>query len=124
MESEDNEIRYEDGERAWFTMIPNCIDDHMDLDVYSFRLYVHLRRVAGEDGICFQSTNTLKKWCKMSGHKIVESKKRLVKAGLIKVNKVVAKNGGRSCDHIRITNIWEHNFKYYSEEKVHPNDIE
>ncbi|GAF99333.1 unnamed protein product, partial [marine sediment metagenome] len=51
---EQNQVRSED--RAYFTMMPNIIDD-MGLDPYAFRLYVHLRRVAGENGACWQSTD-------------------------------------------------------------------
>jgi hypothetical protein len=119
---EMNKVSYEDGDRAWFTMMPNMIDD-LSLDVYTFRLYMHLRRVAGENGICFQSTSTMEKWCKMSRHMVIESKKRLVEAKLITIKKVVAKNGGRSCDHIKIVNMWERNYKSYAADKVHPNDI-
>jgi hypothetical protein len=72
--------------RLYRTEIPNLIDD-MNLSVYAFRLYVHLKRVAGasNEGACWQSTRTLATHCGMSASKVSESKQELVDAGLIEI---------------------------------------
>ena len=101
--------------RQYRTEIPNLIDD-MDLSVYAFRLYVHLKRVAGasEDGACWQSTRTLAKHCGMSVSKVSQSKQELVDAGLIEIDQGGWKRG--KADIISICDIWPQNFVRYSSE--------
>jgi hypothetical protein len=97
-------------EKNYFMMIPNIVDD-MGLSVYAFRLYAHLKRVAGDNGICWQSGETLAKNCGMSTGKITECKTELVNAGLIKIQMKTGSNGNYS--EITITNIWLKNAETY-----------
>ena len=92
-------------------MLPNLIDD-MNLDPYAFRLYVHLRRVAGEKGACWQSTDTLAETCNMSAGAVSNAKKELAERGLITIEQR-AKNGTHY-HHITITDIWKQNFAAFS----------
>lgn len=110
-------ITAQESPRKFFTMIPNLIDD-MALDPYAFRLYVHLRRVAGEQGACWQSTRTLASACRMSTGKVSAAKKALLDEGLIILEKRAGDTG--NYDHITIVDIWEENIQAYeATESVH-----
>ena len=100
--------------RKYRTELPNLIDD-MDLSVYAFRLYVHLKRVAGQNGQCWQSTRTLATHCKMSVSKVSQSKQELIDAGLIMVD-AGDRTQGQS-DTITICDIWGQNFVRYSSDQ-------
>lgn len=92
------------------TEIPNMIDDS-GLNVYEFRLYVHLKRVAGTEGKCWQGTRTLAEKCGMSLASVSAAKASLAEKGLI----VIAKgNAAKSeSDTITIVDIWPENFAMY-----------
>jgi len=105
----------ESQEHAWFTMMPNLVDD-LDLDPYAFRLYVHFRRVAGENGACWQSTDTLKDLCKMSMGAISAAKQVLKDAGLIHIEN--RKRNGTIYHHITIVDIWARNFSHYAAQQT------
>lgn len=96
--------------RKYFTLIPNIVDD-MDLSPQAYRLYGHLKRVAGDSGTCWQSTDTLSKNCKMSTGSISEAKTELAKAKLISIARKIVPNG--ICHEITITDIWKVNIEKY-----------
>lgn len=100
--------------RKYRTELPNIVDD-MELDPYSFRLYVHLLRVAGYEGECWQSTLTMSRSCKMSTGKISQCKQILFERGLICVES--GTRGTEETDTITIVNIWPENFAYFSKPK-------
>lgn len=100
-------------ERKYFTMLPNMIDD-IGLSVYAFRLYCHFKRVTGEVGKCWQSTETLSKACRMSAHSVVDAKKELKEAKLITIKAVKRPGGGRGFHVITIRDVWEKNLKHCS----------
>lgn len=104
----DNYVTSED--RKWYTMIPNIVDD-MGLDPYAFRLYAHLRRVAGDTGACWQSTDTLAKHCKMGEGSVSKAKQALKAAKLIRIE-LRTRNGTRY-HHITIIDIWAKNMAVY-----------
>jgi hypothetical protein len=108
--------------RKYRTEIPNIVDD-LGLSVYAYRLYGHIRRVAGETGECFQSTPTLAKACGMSAGKISDAKKELAKPRselgglpLIRISKRDQPPGvlTRKGDSIRVTDIWAANHAAFS----------
>jgi hypothetical protein len=103
-------------DRRYFTVVPNIVDDS-ELDPFAFRLYVHLKRVAGENGKSTQSTTTLAKACRMSRPQIVDSKKVLVAKGLIKIDVVANPYGGRPYHEITVVDIWEENVAKFSTPK-------
>ena len=100
------------------TEIPNCVDD-MDLSVYAFRLYAHMKRVAGDDGQCYQSTRTLAAACKMSAGMVSKAKDELLAAGLIKIE--TGHDPKKGCDFhtITIVDIWFDNFIKYAPRSPH-----
>lgn len=99
--------------RKYRTELPNLIDDY-GLSVYAFRLYVHMKRVCGENGACWQSTKTLAEHCKMSAGMVSNAKTELSEKGLINIENVKDDKGGYDFHRITIVDIWAENFKHYT----------
>jgi hypothetical protein len=95
------------------TEIPNMLDDS-DLSVYAFRLYVHLKRVAGDGGQCYQSTATMAKACKMSMASVSKAKNELMLAGLIILTVKKGEHGEFDSHLIEIKDIWAENYSKYA----------
>lgn len=112
-EDELHEIR-DEAPHNYFTCIPNLIDD-LNLNPYAFRLYSHLKRVAGEMGACWQSTSTLAKICNMSLGMVSKSKHDLQETNppLIRVERKHKENGDWYHE-IKITDIWMTNSRAFS----------
>lgn len=96
----------EESLRTHYSMIPNIIDD-LDLSPYDVRLYMHIKRVAGENGTCFQSLKTMSDACRMSRPMVCKSKERLENMGLIAIKKGDPLN--HICDTLLIIDIWDKN---------------
>lgn len=104
------EMEIRNGERRYFTIVPNLVDD-LDLTPYAFRLYVHLRRVAGEEGTCWQSTETLARACRMGVGSVSRAKRELEARGLIRIRE---ERGGHGIYHVvEIVDIWPENVATY-----------
>ena len=114
---ERTRIEAEETPRKYFAMIPHLVDD-LDLSVYAYRLYGHMRRVIGEshNGKCWQSTSTLAEHCKMSMGSVCKAKKELQKSGLIRVELETGR--GTRYHVITIVNIWRRNIERYSEQTL------
>ncbi len=111
-QNRQNEIVDESNDRRYFTQIPNIIDD-LGLSPRAFRLYVHIKRVTGESGRCWQSTRTLAEGCNMSTGSVSKAKKELAANRLIDVDAKKNKSGGKDFHSIRIADIWvENSLKY------------
>ncbi len=100
-------------ERAYFTIIPNFVDD-MNLSIYARGLYLHLKRVAGEGGKCYQSTKQIAEHCQIGVASVCRAKKELVDAGLITVEHTTNPLGGSGRDQIRIVDVWMRNVAAFS----------
>jgi hypothetical protein len=100
--------------RDYFAMIPYIAID-MGLSSKSLSLYLHIKRVTGEDSLCWKSQDTLAKTSRMSTKTIIRAKKELEKAGLIEVK---LQRIGRYYGHLIKTNdIWEKNNDFYRNNK-------
>lgn len=99
-----------------FSQIPNLVDD-MNLTPFAYRLYGHLKRVAGENGKCWQSTETLAKSCGMSTGKVSDAKKELenVFPPLIRIVSK-EKDDGRTYHEIFISDVWKINHDLFTKE--------
>jgi hypothetical protein len=97
-------------DRSYFTIIPNLIEDFSHITPYEFRLYVHLKRVAGDEGRCWQSTKTLATACGMSVGSVVKARKGLYGLGLIDISVSENKHGGNDYFEVEIVDVWEKNF--------------
>ena len=106
----------------YFTMIPHLIDDSA-LTPYAFRLYVHLCRVVGQGGKCWQSTETLAAACHMSDSTVVRAKKELAQTmvngkPLIIIVPIGGISPGRAYHTIYVNSVWEVNHKKYAKKEV------
>jgi hypothetical protein len=107
-----DQIRDASHDHAYFSMMPNCLDDW--LDPYQYRLYAHYKRVCGETGKCWQSTATTAAACKMSVGKVSAAKQELYSMRLIDIEQVPRPAGGRAYHRITITDIWQENILHCS----------
>jgi len=98
--------------RKYWTQLPNMIDDS-DLDVYEFRLYVHLKRVAGDSGRCWQNTQTLASHCQMSAGKVSQAKRALASRGMIRID-AAKSDRGKPYHIITIVDVWPQNMLLYA----------
>lgn len=102
----------------FYSQIPNLVDE-LNLTPYAYRLYGHLRRVAGESGKCWQSTKTLSEKCRMSMGSVSIAKEELENTypPLIRVSSKKKENG--IYHEITITDIWSVNHAFFTGEVVH-----
>lgn len=108
-------IREENPYRKYFHIIPNMVGD-LGLDPYTYRLYGHLKKVAGEKGECWQSAKTIAAACNMSTAQVSISKKILEEHGLIIIEEIPNPHGGRPYHSITICDIWKRNYAFYAEQ--------
>lgn len=89
------------------TQIPNIVDD-LGLDPYERALYVHYKRVCGENqgAYCFEATKTTAQKVKMSTGQVSEARRNLANRGLIIVQ------DGRPIV-VTVINVWELNTQFY-----------
>ena len=96
-------------QHSFYSQIPNMIDD-AGLSPSAFRLYIHLKRVTGDNsGVCYQSSEYMAESCDCSKPTILTAKKELLDAGLIQVEEVRPTNGGHAYHLITIVDIWKIN---------------
>jgi len=115
-----DQIEDKSNDHAYFAMMPNMLDDL--LDPYQYRLYGHYKRVCGESGACWQSTETTATACKMSVGKVSEAKQELLRLGLIRIEERKRKNGGRPYHRITLVDIWNRNIIHCSERASSPGE--
>ena len=108
----DDEIREQTPDRRYFTILPNLLDD-MGLSPHAIRLYLRLKRRAGEDGICFENTENMAEGCNMSPATISRTKAELEIAGLITIKKRKSPHGHFPGHVITIIDIWKSNIEFY-----------
>lgn len=116
----DNQYKISDeAPHDHFSQIPNIVDD-MGLTPYAYRLYGHLRRVAGENGKCWQSTSTLAKSCGMSTGTVSKAKEELenVFPPLIRVISK-KKDDGSTYHEVFVSDIWKINHDHFNGNPVH-----
>lgn len=100
-------------ERRYFSSIPHLVDD-LGLSPYAVRLYLRIKRRAGEapHGKCFESTKSLAAGCKMSGAQVSRAKKELASSGLITISTEPSRHGEYPRHVIRIVDIWSLNIQH------------
>jgi hypothetical protein len=96
--------------RSYRTEIPNMVDD-MDLSLPAFRLYIHLKRVAGDSGASWEGVRRLAASCRMSIGSVRNAKVELEAKGLISIEP----GEGEHADTITINDIWLENMTRYSD---------
>jgi predicted transcriptional regulator len=111
---EDQELAFQNKSNDWkyFTIIPNWILDN--LPIYDAMLYIHIKRIAGENGQCWASITYLAEKMKISVGQVHKSIQNLLKLGLIKfVGTKKVKFRPRNV--YQIVDIWKLNVDYYND---------
>jgi predicted transcriptional regulator len=111
---EDQELTFQNKSNDWkyFTIIPNWILDN--LPIYDAMLYIHIKRIAGENGQCWASMRYLAQKMKVSLGQIYKSLQNLTELGLIKF--VGTKKVKRRPRNVyQIVDIWKLNVDYYND---------
>lgn len=107
----------DDGDlRKYRTETPNIVCD-LGLGPHAGWLYIHLKRIAGDSGVCWRGTRSLAEVTGMSVGAVSQAKKELKKHGLIAVDEGDRTKG--EADEIRIANVWRRNFRHFD---GHPRD--
>jgi len=100
--------------RDKFTSIPNIVDE-MGLSTYAIRLYMRIKRRAGDvGGACWESTKNLAAGCQMSVGSVVKAKRELQEAGLIQIETKDNPKGGKPYHEINVVDIWPMNSQYFT----------
>ncbi len=100
--------------RKFRTEIPNIVDD-ADLSVCAFRLYVHIKRRAGDGGVCTEGLRGMASACGMAIGTTQKARTELLMKNFIAVKEVIEKgrHGGKF-EHITIVNLWGKNFEHFT----------
>lgn len=111
----DIKVIDDSGDRKYFTIVPNYILNHSSgIDK---GLYLDMKRMAGEDGICFMKEETM---CKRNGigeKQLHKSLKYLLDHKWIEfVGTTPSKT--RPIKTYKILNIWNQNANYYNNKKI------
>jgi len=108
--SEILQIDCEDSEPSHFTMLPNFILDLPNLTHSALRLYIHYRRICGNDSkrSCWMSLKTLAEQCYMNRQTIIVARKLLEELNLISVKRKRMSNGAEGLV-ITVINVWTRN---------------
>lgn len=107
-----------EGSIRYYARMPFIIDD-MKLSLVASRLYLHLKRVIGEGGVCWQTRNTLSDICGISTGSITNAKKELVDKGLITITEKPSSRG-KPHQIITLVDIWDMNCAKYDKLKEKP----
>lgn len=101
--------------KGFYHEIPNMADD--DLDVYSYRLYGHFRRVIGNNGeYCKESIRELAAACKMSTGKVSAARQDLKERGLIRIEDIPGPGKSIAGSRVYLVDIWAENAARYRQE--------
>ena len=111
IERSDAVFVHDEGDlRKYRTETPNMVLD-MGLDPYTGWLYTHIKRIAGDRGVCDGGSRTLARIACMSFGQVSKSKGILEEKGLIRV-KTHSRESGLA-DEIYVVNIWRRNFEHF-----------
>jgi hypothetical protein len=109
--------------RRYFFRCPNIIFD-LGLSSLELAIYLVIRRIAGDDGMCWRNTRSLAEMAGMSVGSVCKAKRTLSRRfffldgkPLIEIRKERHRGGGKPRDIITVMNIWEENEKRYSSSK-------
>jgi len=107
---EDNHGITDNAPVNFFSMIPHLVDDS-GISAQAKTLYLHLKRVAGEDGLCWKTQDQLAKHCQFSPKTVVKAKRELIEAKIIEVKLEAFEGHPRHIIHL--LNIWSENERKY-----------
>ena len=79
--------------------IPDRVDD-LGLSPHAYRLYVRVKRLIGDTGVCHDSARELAEHCRMSVGQVARAKRELKRHGIVSTGRV------NNRDDIRIAEEW------------------
>ena len=103
----------ESEDRKYFTIIPNYIVNHST--PYEQAIYLYMKRVAGENGTCWTSSQNIGQKLGCSRNTISKYRNKLVKRGWIE--KVGKKGKTKPTDEYRIVDLWKLNVDFYQKKE-------
>lgn len=121
MTSKKMEIQDESGDKKYFTIIPNYILNHST--IYDREVYIQMKKIAGEEGTCWTSRNTLAKKCGISERRLDKSIIYLLEHKWIKkvgTKKIPTKGGFQEVNEYKIVDLWKMNTDFYIDKGVAP----
>lgn len=109
------------------TEIPNCVLK-AKLDPYTFRIYCHIKMIAGDSGNCWQSIATIAKECDISECQVRRCISKLCEVNeflecplLIKIERK-RKDGNNETNVYRIVDVWKLNTKVHQTNRNNNSD--
>ena len=111
-----DEIKIEDdsGDHKYFTIVPNYVLNHST--VVDQGVYLQMKRVAGEGGVCDISHRTLLTKLGIGYHTFNKSLEYLLSRGWIEkigMKEVQTKGGIQKINVYKVNDIWKQNNEYY-----------
>ena len=112
----DKEIKIIDSseDKKYFTIIPNYILNHSTANEQA--LYLQMKKIAGENGRCFATLQTMAKKLGWERKKVMKNIKCLLKRNWIKKDGTIPSKT-HPVNAYKIVNIWELNSDYYRKKK-------
>ena len=104
----------ETNDRKYFALIPNYITNHSSF--LEQGLYLTMKRIAGENGVCFASQAEIAKRGGVAQETVSRTLKKLVKRGWIIADGYQARRT-RPIKRWRIVDLWQLNMDYYNKPK-------
>ena len=98
------------GDRKYFTIVPNYIVNHST--VYEQAIYLYMKRVAGEEGSCWESPINIAGKLGVDPKTIRKYQKKLVERGWIEVIGTHRKT--KPTIEYKIIDLWGLNARYYA----------
>lgn len=104
----------------YFTQIPNIIFE-LGLDPHAITLYLYYKKVAGDNGFCYQKKETISENCGM-GRSTIKSRNNILSQPfeelggkpLIKITQRKGEDGNNLPTLVELTDIWPENIKILS----------
>ena len=109
MQNEKPQLNNEN--KKYFTIVPNYVIDHSS--AYELAVYTYIKRVAGENGTCWESANNIGRKLNADPKTIRKYLKILLKKNLIE--KVGIRGKTKPSAEYKIVKIWELNSAHYQE---------
>lgn len=108
-------IENRSNDRKYFTIVPNYILNHSN--AIDKAIYIDMKRVAGENGLCFMTEETICKRNKIGKEQLHKSLKYLINNKWIEyVGTTPSKT--RPIKTYKILDIWKQNTDFYQEKKI------
>lgn len=112
----DIKISDESGDKKYFTIIPNYILNHSTL--WDREVYIQMKRIAGENGTCWTSLQTLASQCGIGLTRLKKSIKYLSTHNWIQkigIRKVETEGGSQAVNEYKVVDLWSLNAKFYQD---------